>query len=333
MAENVRWILQQEGAQGRIAVWAHNGHVQTGTDLLGQVWMGGHLREALGSDMVALGFAFREGSFQAVDIGGGGLREFTVKALPSATLDAALDGAGASVLALDLRGVPPKGPVRRWFESPQGTFETGAAFREGIEARAIAATHLLTSYDGMFFVAHTTSARPNHPRFAPRRRADVIWSEAPSNLGFEEGPREPPFKAWSFNPGAAGYQVSVQTDGSPEGHRWMQLEARGETNASAWGSVVQSFDARPYRGKRLRLTGWAKATAGAKASFWLRVDRMGPAQGFFDNGLKRAATGETWTRIVIEGPVAEDADTITLGAMCSGGGSSGFDGVTLDVVN
>jgi hypothetical protein len=58
-----------------------------------------------------------------------------------------------------------------------------------------------------------------------------------------------------------------------------------------------------------------------------------PAQGFFDNGLNRAATGDAWTRIVIEGPVAEDADTVTVGAMCSGAGSGGFDGVTLDVVD
>jgi hypothetical protein len=49
--------------------------------------------------------------------------------------------------------------------------------------------------------------------------------------------------------------------------------------------------------------------------------------------LNRAATGDAWTRIVIEGPVAEDADTVTVGAMCSGAGSGGFDGVTLDVVD
>jgi erythromycin esterase len=332
MAENVQWILQQEGPRGRVALWAHNAHVQTGTDLLGQLWMGGHLRQALGSDMVALGFAFREGSFQAIDAGEGALREFTVRAFPSATLDAALDAAGASVLALDLRSLPPRGPVRRWFESSQGTFETGAVFREDGAAHAIAATHVLASYDGLLFVAHTTSARPNHPRRGPRRRSDVVWSEAPSNLGFEEGPRDPPLKAWFFN-GAAGYRVSVQTDGAQEGHSWMQMKAKGETDASAWGSVVQSFDARAYRGKRVRLTGWTKATEGAKATFWLRVDRAGPGQGFFDNGLSRAATGDAWTRIVIEGPVAEDADTVTVGAMCSGAGSGGFDGVTLDVVN
>src|SRR5262249_53176124 len=58
MAENIRWILEYEGPGTKMVTWAHNWHVATRTG-----WMGSHLREALGRDMVVFGFAFYQGGF------------------------------------------------------------------------------------------------------------------------------------------------------------------------------------------------------------------------------------------------------------------------------
>lgn len=334
MAENVRWILDQEGPQGKIVLWAHNAHVQAGNDMGAHAWMGGHLRKALGKDMVVLGFAFREGSFQAIDFGPtkGGQREFTVKALPAATLDEALHAAGSPLLALDLRQVPPAGPVRAWFSTAQGTLWTGAGFRDGGEAGAISPTHVLEAYDGLLFVARTTAARPNHPRKASGAQPKIALLERPTNLGFEEGSGETP-AGWKLNQGMKAYAVERVEGGAHEGRFWLQTRRLSDADSAPWGTAMQSLEAAPYRGKKVRLSGWLRASDGAKATYWLRVDRPGQAPGFFDNAMDRAVTQDAWTRLDIEGTVAPDAESLNFGAMVIGSGKAGFDDVRLEIVD
>ncbi len=68
MAENALWIREFES--DRMAVWAHDAHVETGE--MDDDWeepvavMGQHLRDALGDDYYALGFDFGRGEFQAI---------------------------------------------------------------------------------------------------------------------------------------------------------------------------------------------------------------------------------------------------------------------------
>jgi erythromycin esterase len=63
MADNVEWMLSQEGARGRVIVFAHNGHVMN-SPLLGGIWstyrraprtMGQQLRTSLGSRLIIIG--------------------------------------------------------------------------------------------------------------------------------------------------------------------------------------------------------------------------------------------------------------------------------------
>jgi erythromycin esterase len=64
MAENTRWILEQEGPQAKAMVWAHNGHVSAGK--AGNFpSMGWYLRQAFGSNMVVFGLVFDQGGFQS----------------------------------------------------------------------------------------------------------------------------------------------------------------------------------------------------------------------------------------------------------------------------
>ncbi len=334
MAENVRWILDQEGPKGRVMLWAHNGHVQTGNDQGGGPSMGGYLRKALGADMVVLGFAFREGSFQAIDMASPEkkLREFTVKALPAATLDEALHSTGFPVLALDLHALPAAGPVRAWFEDPQATFSIGSVFSAGAEARVIFPMHILDAYDGLFFIDHTTAALPNHDRETVTRKLDLAVL-GPSNMGFEEGPILSPFKGWFLNSMMKEYTAKLVEQSAHEGKRWLQIRHTGKANPEAWGTVMQSPDVSFFRGKKVRLTGWLKASEGSKATYWLRVDRPGKARGFFDNAMNRAVSQDVWTQLIIEGPVAEDAVSLNFGAMIFGNGAAGFDDLKLEVVD
>ena len=68
MAENVKWILDNEGPMSKIMLWAHNGHVSTFPDGAGET-MGMTLRRMYGKKMVVCGFSFDHGSFQAIQQG------------------------------------------------------------------------------------------------------------------------------------------------------------------------------------------------------------------------------------------------------------------------
>src|SRR5262249_45177212 len=77
MARNIQCILDQP-PQAKAVVGRHNGHVMP-ANLGREPSMGSYLRKALGDSMVTFGFAFNQGSFQAIDMGKG-LRNFTVAA-------------------------------------------------------------------------------------------------------------------------------------------------------------------------------------------------------------------------------------------------------------
>lgn len=69
MADNICYVLNRVPPGARVAVWAHNAHISTGAAISapgGGQAMGAFLRQRLGARYYALGFAFSEGSFQAL---------------------------------------------------------------------------------------------------------------------------------------------------------------------------------------------------------------------------------------------------------------------------
>ena len=110
-----------------------------------------------GEQMVTFGFAFNEGSFQAIE-SGKGLRNFTVGPAPAGSLDAALAEAGIPMFALDLRTAPA------WFREAQRSRSIGAIFTESNAAQFIATYSPAEAFDVLLFVAKTTAARKNPGR-------------------------------------------------------------------------------------------------------------------------------------------------------------------------
>ena len=159
MAENVKWILDHSPG-GKIVLWAHNGHVAFGG--YSYPSMGKFLRQIYGKQMVVFGFAFNQGSFQAVEMGKG-LRDFTVPPAPVASLDATLAATGMPILAIDLRRTPPKGVVAEWLNAPHQTRSIGAAFSDANAASFLMDQKILESVDALLFVEKTTAARKNPP--------------------------------------------------------------------------------------------------------------------------------------------------------------------------
>jgi erythromycin esterase-like protein len=161
MADNIKWILNQSPNQ-RMVVWAHNGHISK-ESLRGYEPMGAALQEMFGNQMVVFGFAFNRGSFQAIEMNKG-LREFTVSAALSDSLDATLAASGIPILALDLRQIPKTGPVAEWWNQTHKTRSIGAVFSEDAEENYWSETKAPDCYDAILFVDNTTAARKNPGR-------------------------------------------------------------------------------------------------------------------------------------------------------------------------
>ena len=156
MADNVKWILDNNPGS-KIVLWAHNGHVKTASGG-GYHPMGASLREIFGTQMVVFGFAFNQGSFQAVEPGKG-LHNFTVPPSPAGSLDATFADTKIPIIALDLRAIPKTGPVAKWFGQPLQTRSIGAVFSESSAAQYLINLKAPECFDVILFVETTTAAR------------------------------------------------------------------------------------------------------------------------------------------------------------------------------
>jgi erythromycin esterase-like protein len=155
MADNVKWILDHN-PKAKIVLWAHNFHVSDGGP--STLTMGSVLRRMYGKDMITFGFAFNQGSFQAIAQGGGGLKNFTVPPAKPETLDGTLASAGIPLFALDLRVAPA------WFDQPRGSRQIGAMYPEGEPYALVGDIVPKQAFDVLLFVDTTTAARKNPGR-------------------------------------------------------------------------------------------------------------------------------------------------------------------------
>lgn len=190
MAENAQWILEQAGPEAKMVLWAHNGHVGAWRDRLTVPTLGKHLREAFGRAYYAFGFAFDEGSFQAIYIPEGpkdaprGLIPHTVPPDPPGTLGDTLNQVGLPLLALDLRSLPPEGPVNAFWHERRGIREVGAGY--GSTEQSLSYIHTADEFDGLLFVQRTTAAHPTPtgmrpPKPIPGLTAPPSADPAPAN--------------------------------------------------------------------------------------------------------------------------------------------------------
>lgn len=340
MAENILWILGQEKG-AKAVLWAHNSHIAfdqheaTG----GFASMGQCLRKDLGNDMVVLGFSFLEGGFQAMDGSPEkrGLIAFEVKPNPKATLTQALASAGLPTLALDLRKLPASGPVHEWFAHPQGHLDFGALFSAQREDSYLTQDKMQDHFDGIFFMEKTSAARANPTgKRSGRGGVKAPMAPLPMNLGFEDGNAGQVPSGWILPPMLAkdGFKAEWVNDHAHEGRGSLWFHHSTGSSSTGWGNIMQSVDAKPYRGKTVRLSGWIRTDGKleSKASLWMRVDRE-KGRGFFDNAQDRALSAKGWTPLKVEGKVDMDATTLNFGCLLWGAGSAWFDDLKLEMVD
>ncbi len=102
----------------------------------GQEWMGYHLRKMYGTDMVVLGFAFNQGSFQAVQMPFGTGRSASLPCQAGTRRQSGCDARRERTDPGRDRSarVPKDGPVATWFNEPHATRSFGAGYSEQSES-------------------------------------------------------------------------------------------------------------------------------------------------------------------------------------------------------
>ncbi len=182
---------------------------------------------------------------------------------------------------------------------------------------------------------------------------DVAQAQAPQqgdaeqrglrNGGFEElDPAGLP-TGWSFPPAlkAAGYQLTIDTSNPLVGNNSALVDSTAVKQiGNTFANLMQSIDAKPYRGGRLRFRAavrTAELVGDGRAQLWFRVDRPSPGGGTvigaFDNMDDRPIRNEQWKHYEIVGPIADDATGIRVGLLLLGTGKAWLDDATLEVVS
>jgi erythromycin esterase len=158
MAENSIWLLEQGGPDAKIVLWAHNGHVSNRPG-----WMGSHLQEEYGDDLVVVGFDFYHGSFRAVTYLGGGsygsLTTHSVVLPPLRSYEYYYHSAGVPRFILDLQGINFSTSATSWLPGPRQMRSIGAVFQPGAEHLYFYDARQPEEYDLIIYFEGTTVAR------------------------------------------------------------------------------------------------------------------------------------------------------------------------------
>ncbi|HYI24379.1 MAG TPA: erythromycin esterase family protein, partial [Thermomicrobiales bacterium] len=165
IGENLTHLLDRDHPGEKAVFWAHNGHVDAGTDPDGKPKAGHILRKRFGDGYYACSLEFGEGSFQYRQPEPDG----TLSDLTTDTIDPPQDGTipwhlkrtGAGNTLIDLR--PPSGDpaVREWLDTPQPVHALGWAHPTPPSATgAFADVTPGSSFDGILFVERSTPVHP-----------------------------------------------------------------------------------------------------------------------------------------------------------------------------
>lgn len=336
MADVAADLLHIEGPRSKMVLWAHNGHINESSNA-GMPSMGSHLARRFGDGYVTFGFAFDEGSFQAIDFGSErrGLIPFTVPSAPPGSLDHTLARANVPLFALSLRGAPG-GPVSDWLSAASYTRSFGAVFDERVPDFGVSHQIPGEHYDALLFVQKTTAARPNE---TGKRKGDEKAPPPPSKLpdpGFEGGnPGEAP-AGWNVQsqPKQLVYRAAVSDARCASGKRCAAVTRDKADVPTGAGTLVTSVDATPYRGKRVKIV----------AS--MRVEGKGPGDEAFLMGYPVSSTprpgeslrmvaaqapGSSWSKVEIEIGVSPSTERLVLGAAVTGAAKAWIDDVEVIV--
>ncbi|MFD3156869.1 erythromycin esterase family protein [Haloimpatiens sp. FM7330] len=160
MAENIKWILNFEGQDTKIMVWAHNWHVSKVADNINNIGenvkrMGSNLYDMYKDKLYVIGFQFSEGTVTAVDKSINRGEESVM--LKKCTLHAAKKGSIPYILSkvdplffIDFKSVNTNKYVKEFISTPKTCRYVDANFNGEDESYE---TNILDQcYDGLIYI-------------------------------------------------------------------------------------------------------------------------------------------------------------------------------------
>jgi len=138
----------------------------------------------------------------------------------------------------------------------------------------------------------------------------------------------------------ASYDTGTDPQNSNNGKFSAYLKAKPEADGSGFGTLMQSFSAEQYRGKRVRFSAYVKSQDVKDwAGMWMRVDGTSPTGGTppvtaFDNMQNRPIKGtQLWRQYDVVLDVDAKAAGISFGILLSGGGEVWLNSASFEVVS
>jgi hypothetical protein len=163
----------------------------------------------------------------------------------------------------------------------------------------------------------------------------------PQNLDFHQGVVNDVPVGWLIpkSPRAAGYGAELSMTGCkttvcavvttpPPGDGKKPPQQGGP-----FGNLMQTFEARAYRGKTIRLRASLRLDPSSKndrAQMWVRIDCEQGTMCGFDNMDNRPVRSDKWKSAEIKLRVPESAVTINLGVISIGHGRAWVDEMTFE---
>jgi erythromycin esterase len=155
MAENAVWLHEHAVGGSKLVLWAHNDHIETVMQN-GYTRMGWHLRQHYGSQYLALGMSFYQGSFNAIGENEN-LQTFTIQTPNPESYNYTFGTVGLSLYALDLRHLPT-GEVRQWMNGPHGFLTIGSVYNPAAAETFYESLSLPQSFDVIIQIQRVTAS-------------------------------------------------------------------------------------------------------------------------------------------------------------------------------
>jgi hypothetical protein len=156
---------------------------------------------------------------------------------------------------------------------------------------------------------------------------------APSNLGFEGGSVGRTPSEWYVAQGSRidGYSSETRKEGCRTGGGCAVIVAGPQVPGNSSGTLLQHFDATPYREKVMRLRAWVRLEGkrGGQIRVLFAADGEKKSADYVQKG---GANEAAWTLAEVKGKVPKDAIEIHIGVSLSGKGTAWIDDVVFEPV-
>jgi C-terminal processing protease CtpA/Prc len=159
----------------------------------------------------------------------------------------------------------------------------------------------------------------------------------PYNLDFEMGTAGSLPIGWTLPIYAYknGFQAVLSTENPKTGVKCLELRHFADS-LDELGSVMQSIDAKPYRGRTIRFRAAIRAEINGprgSAHLWLRVHLTNDCTGLEDFREQQPVVINDWQYYEITGKIDNNADVINYGLMLIGNGNAWIDDASFEFIN